>query len=516
MSQYCTSIYLCFLVLIFPLYYQNNYINILEAKTSIFTIVTIIYFIAMLMCFWVESVRAYEEEQKKSLKRKKPTKKKPASNLKLQGIEKERSRNWTTIFCLSLLLVLLISTILTGDFGNAWTAVNTQLFGTKILLLCIGIYFFVSKGFVMTKWLKVCLFLGLTAVFSLTTLNRFQIDPLQMYSNLLEEQHPLYLSTIGNVNILSGFLCVFLPLVIGLFLYAENRFEKCSYGFLVFLGSMAGISTNSDSFFLGFGAAMLVFLWFAMTEQSKMSQYVQGCMIIVLAMIGLNLLNGLTSKDIVWETIQHALLEKIPWLAVLMLLVMFLFFIKKLSTEKVYGTIRTVIFGTMGIFAIVFVIYVIKVNVSGDEAVSQYLIFSDSWGTNRGYAWRNTLELFGEVPWYQKLFGIGPGNFYEFFAEPNEIRVKPFVDPHSDYLFYLVTMGIFGFIAWLGMIGSAIWTCVKQATAHDGESAKPIETKILLSILLAWLAQGTVNTSLVFTTPYLFTALAVGQWLERK
>lgn len=148
-----------------------------------------------------------------------------------------------------------------------------------------------------------------------------------------------------------------------------------------------------------------------------------------------------------------------------------------------------------------------KVNIFGGEDVSKILIFDDKWGTNRGYVWKNSLLLFGELPFYHKLVGIGPGMFHEFFAVPNEIRTKPFVDPHSDYLFYFVTTGILGFVSYFGLMISTIVTCLKKVQP---------QSIVLVAILFAWLAQATVNTSLVFTAPYLFILLGLSRWIENE
>lgn len=346
MSKYCTSIYLCFLLLVFPLYYQNNYINILEAKTSLFTIVTVIYFFAMLICSWIESIKQYEDEQKKNGKGKKMK--------RLENhVEKRGKTSWQNIFLISFVVVLLISMIATGDFGNAWTAPNTKLFGTKILLLCCGLYYFTSKGFVPGKAVKGSIILGLTIVFSLAILNRYSIDPLGMYSNLIKEQWPIYLSTIGNVNILSNYVCIFLPLVMGLFLYAKDIAPKVIYGCLVFLGVMAGISTNSDSFFLGFGAALLVFLWFSLESRARTLEYIKVCILCAAAMLVLAVMTSASTFDVPWERVQKMLLEDMPWLIVTIGFILLWCIVRRMYLpDSLYHKIRVVLFAALGIGAV--------------------------------------------------------------------------------------------------------------------------------------------------------------------
>ena len=44
-------------------------------------------------------------------------------------------------------------------------------------------------------------------------------------------------------------------------------------------------------------------------------------------------------------------------------------------------------------------------------ALEKYLVFSDSWGTDRGYIWRKSIEVYQDFPILHKLFGYGPDTF---------------------------------------------------------------------------------------------------------
>jgi len=82
-------------------------------------------------------------------------------------------------------------------------------------------------------------------------------------------------------------------------------------------------------------------------------------------------------------------------------------------------------------------------------------------------------------------------------------RVTKFVDPHSEFLYYLVSMGIVGVIGYFGMIVTAIVECVRNGKTTG---------IILAAVFVSWIAQGTVNNPLVFTTPYLFLFLAMSRF----
>lgn len=502
MSRYCTSIYFAFLLLVFPLYFQNNYIDILESKTKIFVIGTLLYFIAVMICFWLDSIKEYETNKGKNQKRKK---KEQQSNFLIQ----EKKVTAQNIFFICFVAVVILSTLISGNIETAWHAPNTKLFGGRILLYCCGIYYFASKGFASGKLLKMSLILGPGIVCVLTILNRFHVDPLNMYRNLIAEQHTLYLSTIGNANILSNYLCIFVPLFMGLYMVTKDIYGKFLLAFLIVGGIMAGLSTNSDSFFLGTGASLIVYLWFAFTSEEKLQHYFEIGVLSSIAMLILRILEGTIGEEVIWERVQEFLVFEIPWIPLIIFLCVLWIIVERKKDIINYKKIRNVLFVILGISVLVFLMYLVYVNISGSTNANAYFIFNDKWGTNRGFAWSNTIELFRELPWYQKLFGIGQGQFHEFFAVPNELRKKPFVDPHSDYLFYLVSTGYLGFVVWLGLMITAVLYCLRQKGERE---------VILAAVFVAWLGQATVNTSLVFTAPYLFGLLGICRWyqIEKK
>ena len=45
------------------------------------------------------------------------------------------------------------------------------------------------------------------------------------------------------------------------------------------------------------------------------------------------------------------------------------------------------------------------------SALSQYLVFDDDWGTNRGYCWRIGWQSYRELPFLHQLFGFGPDTY---------------------------------------------------------------------------------------------------------
>ena len=149
---------------------------------------------------------------------------------------------------------------------------------------------------------------------------------------------------------------------------------------------------------------------------------------------------------------------------------------------------------------------------NGVAVAQKYLIFDDSWGSNRGYVWKRTMDLFGCLPLWKKLIGCGMGMFPSFFEVFHTDSMKQlgyyFVDAHNEGLQFLVTTGIVGLVSYFGII---ITTLIKNLSFVKKGKQESELSVIVPAILFVWLIQGLVNSPNVFITPYLFLFLGIGQ-----
>lgn len=492
-----TSLYLMAMFVAFPLYFQNGFFNILEAKTFLFQTITCIYLSVGVVLIWLVSVFRAEEERKHGVK---------VKSKKKEG-EKKRKYACMQIFFFLFSLSTIWATVISGNLERAWYAAECKLFGTFVILMCCGIYLAISGGYIKHKGIVISLFIGNSIVFLLAILNRYGIDVLNIWGNLLKTQRNNYISTIGNINILSNYICVFLPLFMGCFIEENTKIHKIFAGILVYLGVIAGMATNSDSFYLGFFVSLFFFLWFSMEKKNKLMSYIWMCILYSVSILSIQLFNRMSTYDYVWKKSQKFFIEEVPWLGIILSLLLLFYVVKNVKNEFHLLGIRKIIFIVIGCMTVIILFMIVWINVTGKEIEYSILVFNDSWGTNRGFVWKRTWELYKELPLVQKVTGIGPGGFAEFFAKYNVERksmgLPNFVDPHNEILYYLISTGITGMIGYFGMIISTIINCLKRRSP---------QTIVLAAIFVSWLAQGTVNNPLVFTTPYLFIFLGMAQY----
>lgn len=494
---YCVIMLLCF-----PLYFHNSYIDILEAKTGFFYIVTGIYLSGTLILKIFEILA----DKRKG--------KKHQSNQKMF---------LTDYFLLVFITSIIVSILLADNKTTVFWGTDGKLFGMFALILCCGIYLGLSRFFqwnILFFWS--CLF-GTVIVSILSVCNRFGIDPLKMYNKIDPSQIKDYISTIGQINIVSSYLCVFVPLLMGLFLFTNTRTSKILYGSGSVIGIMAGICTNSDSFLLGIFVAYVCFLYWAFDSKEKINDF------LILGSMGtgtlwlLSMINKLCRYPIAWRRMHRILIVSVPsvfWMIGSIFLVFLYIWVKKKmpnESENLLKKGKKFLFSLLGILFLVGIGLIIYGNMTGGtifpSVVREYLIFNDSWGTNRGYVWKRAVKLFGELPLIQKLFGVGPGNFELFFDEYLINSMAKFgyyfQDAHNEFLQFLVTTGIVGVTGYFGMLISSIINCMKEKSEIK---------KVLTVVFFVWIVQGMINNPIVFTTPYIFLFIGISQipWEETK
>ena len=489
-----TQMYCIALFLVFPLYYQNSYINILESKTGFFIISSLVYLVGciaiMLPPIFIKRGKKIKEEK---------------------NIEKEIKFSFVDIFSLLFLISILLSVVLADNPREVILGINGRLFGAAVLLLCIVLYYCFSRYF---RWNTVffwCCLVGIGIVGILAILNRFVIDPLGMYKAIDSAQIPEYLSTIGQINILSGYLCGFFPFLCGLFLYSEKMFSRLLYGIGTVIVFTAGICSNSDSFFIAIAITVLFYFTTCLNNKEKLSDWFLLMGVWSAAMLMIKIVSvGKTLS--VWRQLQKQWIYEIPWLVMFIVFVCMGFILKKEWNqinhilEKVKkGWIIVLVIALTSLF-----LYVFAVNVFFSESeqifAKKWILFCDEWGTNRGYVWKRSIELFFRLPLKSQIFGIGPGEFSHFFEEYFIDSISKFgyyfEDAHNEFLQLLVTTGIVGVVGYMGMIISSIIFCIKEKTDMS---------IILIAVFLVWVIQGSVNNLSVFVTPYLFVFMGIAQ-----
>ena len=212
------AVYLFLMFVIYPLYYENKFYNMGEAKWNFFRTVTyyvttplgltiptfLVFLVLFFIWYQVDLFRTKE----------------------LKSFWDPKKCSFTDWFVFAYLIVNLISTIISPYKDYILWGYDGWYMGLIAQVAFVLLYFFMSRFW---RWddLMMILYLAVSAVvFLFGILNRFLIDPLEMYVDLPEQYIPQFLSTLGQATWYSSYVVSVFPL--GLFIYWYS--EKSLYG----------------------------------------------------------------------------------------------------------------------------------------------------------------------------------------------------------------------------------------------------------------------------------------------
>ena len=136
------------------------------------------------------------------------------------------------------------------------------------------------------------------------------------------------------------------------------------------------------------------------------------------------------------------------------------------------------------------------------------MLFDERWGSGRGFAWINCMEMFKEMfSLREKIFGFGPDTLrllMENFYMDKIIEMElVFDNAHNEYLQYLMTIGIVGCVSYISFVISAV---VRMARSVKDRP----EVAACLFAVLAYIAQAVVNLNLPIAMPLMIQLLSLG------
>ncbi|WP_099469014.1 O-antigen ligase family protein [Konateibacter massiliensis] len=485
MMEGITIIFLVIMIGIFPLYYRNYYLDILIVKNALFQSLTI-GFLAIGIVFVVPSFFWERKEGNRKLR-----------------------ISLTDAFAIIFFVTVIISCLLSPIGSEAFWGNERRRLGGLFLLLCIGVYFMVSRFYKSSQLVLWVFLIANYIVFMLIILNFCGIDLLHMYDHLKAAQHKIFIGTLGNINMCAEYAGVVTTLMMGFYYLAKEKLSRICYFVAIVMGIYSCIATRADSWLLAVGPAYLVFLAVSMHDTSKLQKWWELCIgffcgsFLVKITEVLNQLTGIKNlwiSDLRIHFLQYTMISwKILFLELAALVVFWLLlhskYVKYLNRYGNKILLGAVIISMAVIAAVIFPL-------------------EDSFGTNRGYIWKRTLINFKDMPFLQQIFGYGPNSFQQSMEENYGAEIRSsfttvFWDAHNEPLQFLATTGILGMVSYMGMQISLMVSCIRQRNIQPA-------AVIGCAGIVAYMLQALVNNPQVFTTPLLFIFLGVMENKVRK
>lgn len=329
-----------------------------------------------------------------------------------------------------------------------------------------------------------------------------------LHDRISKKQYNVFLSTLGNINILASFLAFAVPVALCIFIYTNKRWHKILSGVTLYFASTTIMVANSDSAYLGIAVAVML-LFFLAFRDDKLRYFFGGIVIIAAGYFTMTMLNHLVldkydKRGGFAETLDKPFVILVALIASIVMLVAWLL-IEHFCGEKLLklNKKKICIFILIAL-AIVFMIAVIV----GIKKKMNLFTFNYKWGTYRGYIWAKCGEIFRDAGPMRKLFGYGQESLLaivkdRYYDEMVMVTNKVYDNAHNELLQYLVTTGLLGLVSYIGLFVSSVVYIFKRAN-------KRVIANVCIVAMVGYFAQALINISQPITTPFFFIFMALG------
>ena len=424
---------------------------------------------------------------------------------------------------LGFLLICVISTLLSKYGMEAVTGSKGRDSGLILMAVYVLCYFLVSR-YLKYKELPFNLFIITACVVCIiAVLHEFYTDPLKILERIKVEQQSTFITTIGNKNLFSCFVCVVLPVIVSLLVMSKNITHAILYSVSLGICFMGLLVADSDSGYFGLAAFMAVLFVYACGNAERMFKYFLCIFSMLVSCKVLRLVSSIFGDEM-------KELDKIPMLLIFNNKIYILIALAAVGTIAFYVLKRKyqdkhtpkwvqIVAGSfVGVCAaaILFVfIYFSFIDKTTDlGSLTKYLRLNDQWGTHRGYAWIRSIILFKDGGVKNILVGTGPDTFGQVMkAVYRQDMLKRhgsvFDNAHNEYLQYLVTIGLLGLLAYMFALVSLIVRCIKKGK-------NDVVLLIVITVVVSYCSQAIFNLATPIVTPYLFVFFGIGEAYLRR
>lgn len=518
-----TSAFLLYMLVIYPLALHDHYFDITYTKYTVFKVGMILFAViwAMGLVIVLTGINAGGMKGRHA-----------GGNVKVGTMDKLKAVICDGVYGTDICMVLffisgVMSFIMAEDKKNAFTGAQGRYCGLAFMILIFIMYIIVSARVSnmekMWSLISMVFVLVSSVIFIIAILQNIGFDPFKLLDGINRKQRNIYVSTFGNIDIFGSFICIALPLFMGLYVTEKSNIKRIVYGIGVFAGFMAFIPANADVVFAGVGATIIAVL-FATVYMERVDRLFELVMLGsggYLGMVLLRMLVGTNGAKITGfnRLAEHPALLVIIFAVVLFIRLIIQVYINRNKTEIYINENKSEVYinkqkngtGIKLIIALaVVLISGIAVIIYGRKNNLAMFDFNDKWGSYRGYIWRRVTGLYGELPFVQKIFGHGNESIRSlmddrFYDEMLQVTGTVYDNAHNEYLQYLVTQGLLGMLSYVGVVGTAVITGVKKIK----------KSPYILGLLLAVISYGVqaiFNVNQCITTPYMFlmTAMLIG------
>lgn len=493
--------YLAIMFSFFPLFLTKQYAHARTDKYWFYLIATGILVISVSLCMIMSSSEANRVGEHKPL----------ITPLSI-----------TDILMLCFLFLAVISTVFSPHPTEALLGTGGRNNGLLLLLMYTLMYFIITRNYVYKDYVFIIYLVVSALVALLTVLNFFYIDPFGMLKGYDAATIEDFGSTLGNKNIIAAFMCVYLPIAVMSFVMTENKALRAVGGVAIVFAYSGLLCADSTSDILGLLIILPIMAIFSARSYTYLRRYLLALTILFTSgkiLLLFATLVGDHNKG--FEFMQVFLIyHPLTYVPIAVFGILYLILLLSKNAESRYPArtvqIILVLLFSIGIILLIslFVYFSFKDTTTDLGNFKKLLRFDDYWGTHRGFMWRVSFEEFGKFNLLHILFGAGPDTVYYVLQPHFDELLARFGDAstdcaHNEYINYLLTQGVLGLSAYLGVMITAIVRGLNAAKNNPMVLA-------FIGAMICYLAQSVVNLYNPIVTPSLFIFLALTEGIRRN
>lgn len=523
---YIVGIYLLSMAVLFPFYASDRYFHILRDRTRFFIIATIIMATSVLFVTFYYSIQYLRERYNEGLR-------------PLPGIEefkqylhrKAAAMQPADGFFLLFLVTCSVSTLSSGYAKECFLGTQGRYQGLLIWLLYGAAYFIVRKFLCLEKG-TYSLFLCSGFLLSIWGITDYiGLDIFGWLAIIQEGQRGTFTSAFGNINTYTAGMSIFLSLYGIGFIHSisctekGNVFQTVFYAVAFVFAGISMITGQSDNAVIGIAAFFFILPFVAWRTKHGFFGSLFLFSLFLLSFMITAALNAyfvnpyIDSFGGILLQVSNNITKKPAFLAMYLLFILFstcglVNCRRKSKLPGWNGQIpqSRIVLSTwgiilaLGIFSVIFFLCDANLWHPGRyESYNKYLVFNDSWGTNRGMCWRIAIEEYLKFPLWKKLIGSGLETFGIVVnntrcQEMVAICGQTFDSPHNEPLQYLFTTGVVGAVSYYSFLA---YGCIKGFLSCNGIK------EAAASAVVVYTAVSLVNISVPITQPYIILLTAV-------
>lgn len=440
--------YVLFVMMILPVLVHDSYRDIRDFKVKVFWIVFKIILPILAVLFIVELIKHIRNEGFKEVLIKIKEKITPLD-----------------LSVLAFFFIVLCS-CLTSRYGkHAFTGDLTFKVGGYLLMAMCVMYVITTKCLkndmkIHYFWAPIVIFLEATAI-----LNSLDIDVLHMQlPGMTLSQKVYFISTIGHIDYLSEYFCLFIPFYATLLMKSEKKVDQILFSLITFLGYVISLLIRANGMILGNIVGFFILGLYCLRKKDAIMRYLQQYYLLAIAGLVTDVINRfyiIPAKELELDFASLFFTSHKLYIALAVIVLILTLLLKKVTNEdkllNIFAKLKTVLLGLFivgGVGMFCFAVFCVITN-------KQYAVFN-----NRINIWRGCMESFKHMSIREKLIGVGPNCVSDMLDHYAVYQGVSRTTAHNELLEYFISTGILGAISY-----ASIFIFTLKALLKNGEFA---------------------------------------------